>query len=173
MTGGPQLPFAPKVGSRGRGSRARPVPERPSLLAVLRLYRAVALVDRFLSPQLAGIGFNATRWHALTVLHHAKTALTMSELGDRLAVRPANLSGVVKILGRRGFAARRANVSDRRSAYVSITPRGRTFMKRRLPAHYAALEKTMSGLSDPERRRLADLLGRVAMPRNEAAGRIN
>jgi DNA-binding MarR family transcriptional regulator len=52
---------------------------------------------------------------------------------------------------------------------VAITPRGQSLLKRVLPAHYAALDETMSRLSAQERRRLADLLDRVTAPDRSGA----
>jgi DNA-binding MarR family transcriptional regulator len=142
----------------GRASRA----ERSSGLIALGIYRAFAIIDRCVTGALSGRGLSPTRWNALYVLHRAETPLTMGELGERLAVRPTNLSGVVKGLTRRGFAARSMNAADRRSAFVAITRRGQAFLTHALPGHYAGLEETMSALTDRERRHLVQLLSRFA-----------
>lgn len=51
--------------------------------------------------------------------------LPPSELGERLIVTRATVTGLVDSLERNGFAERSPNPADRRSLLVSITPAGR------------------------------------------------
>jgi DNA-binding MarR family transcriptional regulator len=51
-------------------------------------------------------------------------ALSPSELGDRLIVTRATVTGLIDSLERRGFVRRTPNPADRRSLLVEITPSG-------------------------------------------------
>ena len=51
--------------------------------------------------------------------------LSPSELGERLIVTRATVTGLVDSLERQGYAERTPNPADRRSLLVSITPTGR------------------------------------------------
>ena len=51
-------------------------------------------------------------------------AMSPSELGDRLIVTRATVTGLLDSLERRGFVRRTANPTDRRSLVVDITPTG-------------------------------------------------
>ena len=51
-------------------------------------------------------------------------AMSPSELGDRLIVTRATVTGLLDSLERRGFVRRTANPTDRRSLVVEITPTG-------------------------------------------------
>jgi DNA-binding MarR family transcriptional regulator len=50
--------------------------------------------------------------------------MSPSELGERLIVTRATVTGLVDSLERRGYATRTANPADRRSVIVAITPAG-------------------------------------------------
>ena len=50
--------------------------------------------------------------------------MSPSELGDRLIVTRATVTGLLDSLERRGFVRRTANPTDRRSLVVDITPTG-------------------------------------------------
>ena len=51
-------------------------------------------------------------------------AMSPSELGERLIVTRATVTGLLDSLERRGFVQRTANPTDRRSLVVEITPTG-------------------------------------------------
>jgi DNA-binding MarR family transcriptional regulator len=51
-------------------------------------------------------------------------AMSPSELGDRLIVTRATVTGVVDSLERRGYVRRSPNPSDRRGIIVELTPEG-------------------------------------------------
>ena len=50
--------------------------------------------------------------------------MSPSELGERLIVTRATVTGLLDSLEQRGFVARSANPADRRSLVVQITPAG-------------------------------------------------
>jgi len=52
--------------------------------------------------------------------------LTHKELADRCLIRPATLTGVVDTLVRSGHVERRDDESDRRTVWVTLTPKGVT-----------------------------------------------
>jgi DNA-binding MarR family transcriptional regulator len=56
-------------------------------------------------------------------------ALSPSQLGERMIVTRATVTGVVDSLERRGYVRRTPNPADRRSLLVEITPRGREIVQ--------------------------------------------
>jgi DNA-binding MarR family transcriptional regulator len=84
-----------------------------------------------------------------------------SELGERLNVTRATVTGLLDSLQRRRLVARSANPADRRSLLVEITPEGTTVLRElRMVVHRQ--EKAWLGvLSDPELRTYVELLHRI------------
>src|SRR4051794_6097209 len=73
-------------------------------------------------------------------------AMSPSQLGDRLIVTRATVTGVVESLARRGFVQRTPSTTDRRSYLVEITPSG-----------LAVLQQLRTLVHENEKSWLADL----------------
>jgi DNA-binding MarR family transcriptional regulator len=87
--------------------------------------------------------------------------MSPSELGDRLIVTRATVTGLLDSLEQRGFVCRSANPADRRSLVVVITPAGRTVLAElRIVVHRH--EKAWLGvLSDADLRGYINQLHRI------------
>lgn len=134
----------------------------PSVLSLtLTLFRAVTAYERAHGSELSPHGLTTSHLNIMTVLHRANRSLTMGELGHAVSVRPANLTGVVDALVRRGFVERLSNPEDRRSYLIANTEEGEAFLSGFLPGHWRYLEALTSGLSNDERIQLAGLLERL------------
>jgi DNA-binding MarR family transcriptional regulator len=84
-----------------------------------------------------------------------------SELGDRLIVTRATVTGLVDSLERRGLVRRTPHPSDRRSLIVEITPEGLKVLAQIRKAVHRQEKAWMSALSDADLRKLINLLHRV------------
>jgi DNA-binding MarR family transcriptional regulator len=87
--------------------------------------------------------------------------LSPSELGDRLIVTRATVTGVVDSLERRGFVSRSPNPSDRRSLLVEITPAGLSVLQQLRALVHRNEKAWLSGLSDEELRAYIALHHRI------------
>jgi DNA-binding MarR family transcriptional regulator len=133
----------------------------PTVLSLtLTLYRALTAYDRAQAGELAPHGLTTSHLNILTVLHRVERPLTMGELGRAVSVRPANLTGVVDALTRRGLIERRVNPDDRRSYLVATTAAGEAFLADFLPGHWETLKRLTSGLDRDEQAQLSALLQR-------------
>ncbi len=87
--------------------------------------------------------------------------MSPSELGDRLIVTRATVTGLLDSLERRGFVRRSANAADRRSLVVEITPTGLEVIQQVRTIIHGSETTWMSALSDAELRTYIDLLHRI------------
>lgn len=87
--------------------------------------------------------------------------MSPSELGERLIVTRATVTGLLDSLERPGFVQRTPNPDDRRSVTVSITPSGLEVVAEVRHRIHAQETAWMSGFSDDELRRYIELLHRV------------
>jgi DNA-binding MarR family transcriptional regulator len=87
--------------------------------------------------------------------------ISPSELGERLIVTRATVTGLVDSLERRGFVHRQPNPADRRGLLVSISPAGRLINQqiRALVHHHE--RRWMSDLTDDELQQYITLHHRV------------
>jgi MarR family 2-MHQ and catechol resistance regulon transcriptional repressor len=88
-------------------------------------------------------------------------AMSPSELGERLIVTRATVTGVVDSLERRGFVRRTAHPSDRRSVIVEITPEGLDVLNELRTLVHRHERTWMSALNDDELQAYIDLLHRI------------
>ncbi len=165
-----QRQHARRNGEEGAGSgRAGPARARGDRIALGYLTDHVGYVVR--RAQLAifkdfietmePVAIRPAQYSVLIVIDQ-NPGLTQAELSRALAIKRANLVGMLNELERRKLARRVASPSDRRSHALHLTANGRRMLAR---FHRRALEherRATRALDPGERRLLLDLLGRVA-----------
>ena len=138
---------------------------RPTESAFRSLIRTLGLLKRVMEPHFARFGISGSQWGVLRTLHRAEEdgmpQLRPTDLGDRLLIRPASVSGAVDRLVRLGLLARVASTTDQRAKNVSLTTAGRELVKRVLETHAGQIEAVLEGLNDAEQQELHRLLERL------------
>ncbi|HUO38685.1 MAG TPA: MarR family transcriptional regulator [Mycobacterium sp.] len=133
----------------------------PTVLALtLTMFRTATAFERAHAAELVPHGLNTSQLNILTVLDRAPEPLTMGALGQAVAVRPANLTGVVDGLVERQLLERISNPDDRRSFLIRISTQGRAFLRKFLPGHWTYLQQLMDGLTQRQKQQLQSLLDR-------------
>jgi DNA-binding MarR family transcriptional regulator len=122
-------------------------------------------VRRVMEPYFARHGVSGSQWAVLRTLVRAENdgvrQLRLTDLGDRLLIRPPSVTGVVDRLQKMGLVARVASPTDQRVKNVSLTVAGRKLVRRVLQHHAAQVKSVLAGLSPPEQQELHRLLGRL------------
>jgi DNA-binding MarR family transcriptional regulator len=113
-------------------------------------------IGRLLRP----LGVSAAGGLVLGILRDHGT-MSPSELGERLIVTRATVTGLLDSLERRGFVSRSANPADRRSLLVEVTPTGLAVVQELRTIVHRNERDWMSVLSDAELRTYLDLLHRI------------
>ncbi len=129
------------------------------------LLRTCDLVKRVMIPYFARFGISGSQWGVLRALYHAEReglqSLRLTDLGDRLLIRPPSVTSVVDRLYKMKLVARAASPADLRAKHIHLTPAGRELVERILKEHSAKIESLMSGLSLPEQADLQQLMNRL------------
>ena len=143
-----------------------PRPPASSEAAFRSLIKTLGLLKRVMEPHFARFGISGSQWSVLRTLHRSEVdghpALRQTDLGDRLVVRPASVTGVVDRLQRMGLVARTASPADHRAKIVQLTQGGRDLVRRVLRHHPAQTAKVLDGLSAPDQGELARLLNQLS-----------
>jgi DNA-binding MarR family transcriptional regulator len=113
-------------------------------------------IGRLLRP----LGVSAAGGLALGVLRDHGT-MSPSELGERLIVTRATVTGLLDSLERRGFVSRSTNPADRRGVLVQVTPAGLAVVQELRTIVHRHERDWMSVLSDAELHTYIDLMHRV------------
>ncbi|MEJ7584316.1 MAG: MarR family transcriptional regulator [Acidimicrobiales bacterium] len=102
---------------------------------------------RRLSPQLEEHGLPQGEFEAL--LRVARTPggrLRMSDLAAQLSLSASGLTRLVDRLERRALAERQACPTDRRGAFVVVTPAGRRLVEEAVTGHAELIDRWFTGL---------------------------
>jgi len=140
-------------------------PERmwrlPSWLASQLARRGAALVGEALAKE----GVRRQHFAVLTSLAE-QGAASQAELGRRLWIDRSDLHALVTELDRDGLVARVRDPEDRRRNVVTLTPHGKTLLRRLDKRVDAAQTALLEPLSAGERREVIRLLERVVSHRS-------
>jgi len=97
----------------------------------------------------------------------------MHELADSVLLTPSGLTRLVDRLELEGLVSRQACPTDRRGAFVAMTPAGRARLRRAAPTHLRGIQEHFGRhLTDAEAETLSRALSRVAQggsPKGPAA----
>jgi len=127
---------------------------RPTEAAFRELIRTRGLLERVQQTYFAQFGLTGSQWAILRHLHRAEeegqVGLRLTDLSDRLLLRPPSVTGVVDRLERAGLVVREGSPTDLRAKQVMLTERGREIIDRVLAVHGEQIESVLGGLSADE-----------------------
>ena len=153
----------PKViAGEDRTAAERSGAAEPAFRALISTF---GLLKRVMDPYFAHFGLSGAQWGVLRTLQcmedggHPEPRLT--DLGNRLLVRPPSMTGAVDRLQRLGLVRRSASPTDQRAKHVSLTPAGRALVERVLEHHPAQIGAVLGGLRPAEQVQLQALLSRL------------
>jgi DNA-binding MarR family transcriptional regulator len=128
--------------------------------AVMNTVRTADLLLDRIGRTLRPLGVSPAGGLVLGILRDHGT-MPPSQLGERLIVSRATVTGLVDSLEGSGFVRRTPHPEDRRSLLVEITPQGLKVLARLRPIIHEAEKAWLSGLSEDELTALIGLLHRV------------
>ena len=131
------------------------------------LVRTFGLVERVMQPYFARFGISGSQWGVLRALQRAKrdgrAGLRLTDLGERLIIRPPSVTGVIDRLERMALVAREPDPGDMRAKIVSLTKKGTRVVEEVLAVHQTQIDTVLGGLTADEQgelQRLLSVLGR-------------
>jgi MarR family 2-MHQ and catechol resistance regulon transcriptional repressor len=113
---------------------------------------------------LRDLNLTGAQFNALLVLRDAgPDGLPLSEVGRRLVVTKANVTGLIDRLERHGLVERVSGAApeDRRITHARLTEKGVTLLEQALPRRRQLLAQAFGGLAPEEKAQLIGLLTRL------------
>jgi MarR family 2-MHQ and catechol resistance regulon transcriptional repressor len=150
--------FVKKMSPCPNAKEEMPLPS--SILAHICLLNSV--LERSGDRMTAQHGLTMTQWFALGCVGHSEEkGVSHSELGQRLMLSKAPITGVVDRLEKGGFVVRVADARDRRISRVKITPKGTESWLAVRDSLREVAESTCQGFGEAELRETESLLARL------------
>jgi MarR family 2-MHQ and catechol resistance regulon transcriptional repressor len=131
-------------------------------LIVYNIVRTNAALSPFIDAALRDLHLTGAQMNALLVLRDAgPEGLPLSEVGRRLVVTKANVTGLMDRLERQELVRRDSDSPDRRVTRACLTEHGSTLLDKALPERDRVLGTLLAGLSPEEKTTLIELLTKV------------
>jgi DNA-binding MarR family transcriptional regulator len=105
------------------------------------------------------------------ILTGADRPLAPHELGERLLVTRATVTGLIDTLEKQGLVRRRPSPDDRRMMLIEPTERADDVLAEVWAVHFPAQTAMMSALSDRDKQTLIQLLGKLQASLEPSAAR--
>jgi DNA-binding MarR family transcriptional regulator len=141
-----------------------PIAARLEENAFRELIGTLGLVERVQQTFFAPFGLSGAQWGVLRHLQRAeqegRAGLRLTDLSERLLVRPPSVTGVVDRLERAELVVREGSLTDQRAKQVALTAKGRELVERVQVAHRGQIGTLLGGLSATEITELQRLLTR-------------
>lgn len=148
---------------------------RPTEVTFRELLYTLGLVERVMQPYFAQFGISGSQWGVLRNLYRAEQdglpGLRLTDLSERLLIRPPSVTGVVDRLERGRLVVRDGSPTDLRSKRVALTRQGRQLVERILAIHGKQIDHVLGGLNLDEQTELHRLLVRLGQHLEHLNGR--
>jgi len=128
--------------------------------AVMNTIRTADMLFDQIGRLLRPLNVSAAGGLVLGILRD-RGAMSPSELGERLIVTRATVTGLVDSLERRGFVRRSSNLADRRGLIIEITPAGLAVVRELRTLVHRHEKAWLGGFSEPELRAYIEQLHRI------------
>ena len=128
----------------------------------LLLWKATRAVGEHARQSVRRLGLGLSDFGVLEALLH-KGPLPVNELGKKVLLTSGAMTAAVDRLERRGLVERINDAMDRRKRVIRLTIAGGRFIRERFSRHEQDMERAVSCLAPPERRRLAALLRKLGL----------
>ena len=128
--------------------------------AVMNTIRTADMLFERIGRLLRPLNVSAAGGLVLGILRD-RGSMSPSELGERLIVTRATVTGVLDSLERRGFVRRSAHPTDRRSVVVAITPAGVEVLHEVRTVIHRTEKAWMAEFDEAELRAYIDQLQRI------------
>jgi DNA-binding MarR family transcriptional regulator len=129
-----------------------------------------ALLDRLEDDLRREHGLPLSSYEVLLFLSRAPDdRMRMHELAESVLLTPSGLTRLVDRLAAEGLVTRQSCPTDRRGAFVVLTPAGRARLRRAAPSHLRGIQEHFGRhLTDADAETLSRALSRVAVAEGRA-----
>lgn len=131
------------------------------VLLVFNIIRSGNYLLPHIDRDLRCVKMGAAGFNVLLLLHDTKEGgMPLSEIGRRLVVSKANVTGLIDRLEKKGYV-RRERTSDRRVSIARLTAEGRNVVETLLPTYRRAAGLLVDCLDATEKQQLNTILRKL------------
>lgn len=136
--------------------------EKKTLDAFIKLMRATETINNRLNRHLADSDLTVSQFGVLEALLHLGPQ-NQKSLGEKLLKSGGNITLVIDNLEKCDLVERNRDPKDRRSMLISLTSKGKTFIKNFFPKHLQQIKEEFSVLNEGEKEELARICKKLGL----------
>jgi DNA-binding MarR family transcriptional regulator len=120
-----------------------------------------------MQAHFARFGISGAQWGVLRNLHRAEadgtSGLRLTDLSNRLLIRPPSVTGAIDRLERAGLVERRGLPTDLRAKPVGLTAKGRHLVDKVRSVHEEQIDAVLGCLTQEDQAELHRILERLGV----------
>jgi len=110
---------------------------------------------------MSHLSLSTSQIHLLMRLHDLPAPVIAKQLADSMHLTPGAISQIIEFLSGQDYVQRSESISDRRVAYLSLTPKGRQLVEECNRAHDKLIMQAMATLSHRELEQLVHIQHKI------------
>jgi len=131
--------------------------------SVLYLLQFITQFSSVVEKYFAHYGLSQGRFIIMILLFtYPKITWTPATLAENMGITRASITGLLDGVEKSGLVERKACPQDRRRLIITLTQKGKAFLKEMLPEHFQRTSQFMSILSKEEQCTLKKILEKVS-----------
>jgi len=135
-----------------------------AIRTIIELTRTYDTLEDIMGRHFARFGLSQPKFNAMMQMRQAgDQGLALSELGERMLVSRANITGLIDRMERDGLVVRKADPKDRRIHRATLTAKASNLLDDIQPIHADFTRRVMSVLSIHEKNQLTELLHKLRL----------
>jgi len=158
-----QLKHLPKLQALKELAKIYPDAKPDCILTIVRFMRVAGELTRVIETHFGRYELSQARFSILMNLYteERKDGVTPSALAEELGVTRGNMTGLIDGLIDAGYICKEDDPVDRRIVKIKLSKKGRQYLEKILPDHFARTSKALSLMSKKEMELLWELLDKI------------
>ena len=132
--------------------------------ALLNIYYTANLLKKRADVLFRTAGLTDVQYNVMALLTYQagkEGGLSQAQLSDMMLVNRANITSLVDRMEKSGLVMRTAHSEDRRFNIIKLTTKGAKLFPKVEPYYFEQIRKVMSGVTEPEQKKLMAILEKV------------
>lgn len=128
---------------------------------IINLLKSVEIMRFVYNELFANHGISESKFYVLLLLYYSKDGMVLSEIGDKMLVTRANMTGLIDRMEKEELVEKKVNLKDRRSSIAYLTDKGINLFENIKDTHIDFSKQMTSALSIEEKEQLNTLLEKL------------
>ncbi len=128
---------------------------------IINLLKSVEIMRFVYNNLFANHGISESKFYVLLLLSYSKEGMVLSEIGDKMLVTRANMTGLIDRMEKEELVEKKVNPKDKRSSIAYLTKKGRNLFEEIKDTHIDFSKQMTSGLSIEEKEQVNTLLEKL------------